>query len=413
MKVIAQKSIAVFFLSIALMLMPTLISAGNHAAYGAQPLSITAPLAKDLGGRFVSDMKAGEEVTLWMNVFGLQEGSQSFTVVVDIRDGNGMSVLIAWTSGVVEANGKIDVSVPWTSPKAGAYTVRTFAITDFRGLEVLSTVRSTPFDVIKSAHAEISGIANFATKWDQVNYSVYFSLLDNEEKETAYDGKATLTIVDATDKILFAGSTEVSSSDYRTYQRERGDELRILAFVWNLPGTSVDKGIGQGTAKLSFTANDGSVFSATTPIELRQLSGEDIIKGYDAAYKKLATDVGDTIVEGNFKLELDRVGHFTHLDGGTTGEEVTHFRADFKITNLSSQDLPGPLQSYIVDDRSNRYNQVAYNWTMQSGANIDAFSTTSGYVMFSDVSVDAHWIKVFVVGLNSPEEVLEFSVFLS
>ncbi|MGH9992290.1 MAG: hypothetical protein ACREAZ_06560 [Nitrososphaera sp.] len=407
-----QRSIAIFSLFVALMLMPSLVAIGNLTAHGAQPLSVTAPLAKDLGGRFVSDVKAGEQVTLWMTVLGAQGGAQAFTAVVDIRDGNGISVHIAWVPGVAAADGRIDVSVPWTAQKSGVYSVRVFIITDFRQLEVLSTVKSTLFSVSKSAHAEISGIANFATKWDQVNYVAYFSLLDTEEKETPYDGKATLTIVDATDTVRFAGSVQISGNDFRSFQRERGDELRILAYVWNLPGISVDKGIGQGTAKLSFTAKDGSVFSASTPIELRQLSGKDIISAYDASYKKFATEVDETLVEGNFKVKLDSVGHFTHLEGGTSGEQVTHFRADFTITNLSSEDLPGPLRLYVVDDKSNQYNEVAYNWTMQSGANVDAFTTVSGYKLFDDVREGASWVKVVVIGLNNPDDVLEINVIL-
>jgi hypothetical protein len=175
----------------------------------------------------------------------------------------------------------------------------------------------------------------------------------------------------------------------------------------------VKKGIGPGTATLTFATENGSIFSAITPIELRQLPAEEIVIGYDNKYHKFATEVDDTIVEGNFKITLQSVGHFIHPAGDAPGQDVTHFRADFTITNLASKDLSTPTLYYIVDDRSVQHNEVAFNGTLQSGSTVEAFSTVSGYKLFDDMRADALWIKVVLVGLNTPEEFLEMHVNLN
>ena len=406
-----QRVILVFALSTA-MILPFQIITAPPAAYGAELLTITAPVAKDPSGRFVEQVNAGEMVILLMTVLGGGAADQPFTAIIDTRDNQDMSVHIAWVQGIAQQKGYSDVALPWSADEAGDYTIRTFIITGFDNLEVLSQVKSSPIKVSISARADISGIVNFATKWDEVNYVAYFSLLDTKGNEATYDGKATLSISDATEEVRYVSSVEVTKDDFRPYSREWGDELKILAYVWDFPASTVNKGVGQGTAKLTFSANDGSIFTASTPIELRQLSGVEIIKEYESIYQRYGTDVDQTAVEGNFKVTLKTIGHFTHLAGGTFGEEVTHFRADYTITNLSSEKLPGPVRLYVVDDKSIQYNEVQYNWTLQSGMEIDAFTTVSGYKLFEDLREDASWIKIVMVGLNNPEDVLEMNAIL-
>jgi hypothetical protein len=403
----------IFSLFSVILLMPVssqIMSAEN--AYGQEPLSITSPLVKDLGGRFVDQVSAGEEFTLVASVLSGGEADQPFVVLVDVRDGDDRSIHIGWVEGVAKREGKVDVSLPWVAQVSGTYKVRTFLISDFKKLQVLSSVKTSSVDVKPSARAEIKEIANFASKWDKVNYVVWFSFLDDKMNAIGYDGKAALSITDATGEVRYSASVQVTKNDFIMYERQRGDALKVLSYVWKFPATAVNKGIGQGVAKLTFTAADSSVFTSETPIELRQLSGEDIIRAYDYKYQLHGTDVDDTVVEGNFKVILDRVGHFTHLSNATSGEEVTHFRADFTITNLVSENQPSPARIYLVDDKGNRYDEVAYVGAMRPGAEIKAFSALSGYKVFNDLREDALWVKIVIVGLNAPDDILELHVTL-
>ncbi|MCI0560789.1 MAG: hypothetical protein MN733_20085, partial [Nitrososphaera sp.] len=194
--------------------------------------------------------------------------------------------------------------------------------------------------------------------------------------------------------------------------RHWGDEQKILAYVWEFPAGVVKKGVGEGTAKLTFTAPDGNIFTALTPIELHQLAGDDIVQEYENIYQRSATNVDRTSVEDNFKLSLRRVGQYAHLAAGTSGAATTHFRADFEITSLSSEKEPLPVRFYIVDDRDNQYNEVAFNGTMQTGGDIDPHSSISGFKLFENVKEDASWIKIVIVGLNALDKVLELHVDL-
>jgi hypothetical protein len=67
---------------------------------------------------------------------------------------------------------------------------------------------------------------------------------------------------------------------------------------------------------------------------------------------------------------------------------------------------------YIVDDKSVQLNEAVFNGTLQSGGTVETFSTVSGYKLFDDVRQDALWIKIVLVGLNTPDEVLEMHVTL-
>jgi hypothetical protein len=408
MNVNVQKGVALSILTLVLLL-PALAC---RPILGADQLSVTAPLVKDEGGRFAEQVTGGQKLTLLTSILSGGVADRPFTAIVDVRDSAGISVHIAYVNGVAQQDGKTDVALEWVADYPDSYTIRTFILTGLDNPEILSEVKTGTISVLARSFAEISSVANFATKWDGVFYSVYFSLLDAKQVQTSHDGKASLSIADATGESRYVGSVSVAKSDFRMYERERGDGQPILAYVWKISGLEVKKGIGFGTATLTFATENDGTFSVTTPIELGQLPAEEIARGYDTNYHKFATDVDETVVEGNFKITLQSVGHFVHPAGSIPGQEVTHFRADFTITNLASQDLSTPTKYYIVDDKSVQHDEVAFNGTLQSGGTVEAFSTVSGYKLFDDISEDALWIKIVLVGLNTPEEVLEMHVTL-
>ncbi len=409
MNVNVQKGVAISALTFSLLLLPAL---AGSPVLGADQVSVTSPLVKDEGGRFAEQVAGGQKLTLITTILSGGAADRPFTAIVDVRDSSGISVHIAYVHGVARQDGKTDVALQWMAEYPDSYTIRTFILTGLDNPEILSEVKTGVINVLAPSRAEISSIANFAAKWDGVFYSVYFSLLDATQIQTSHEGKASLSIVDATGEVRYAGSVSVVKRDFRMYERERGDGQPILAYVWKISGLEVKKGIGPGTATLTFATENDSTFSAMTPIELRQLPEEEIARGYDNKYHKFATDVDETIVEGNFKITLQSVGHFIHPAKDIQGQEVTHFRADFTITNLASQDLSTPTLYYIVDDKSVLHNEVAFNGTLQSGGTVEAFSTVSGYKLFDDIRQEALWIKIVLVGLNTPEEVLEMHVTL-
>ena len=119
--------------------------------------------------------------------------------------------------------------------------------------------------------------------------------------------------------------------------------------------------------------------------------------------------VEETISQGDFSITLLRVGHFTHLEYDTWGDEVTNFRAELRVTNIVSQrEYLFRSDVVIVDNLGNQYDSE-YGGTLELGE-IYPTVTMEGYVLFPSLDENASQITIIITDTGYPEDfVYEFT----
>jgi hypothetical protein len=109
--------------------------------------TVTPPEPQDVTGETLDEISAGQQVVLTTNVVNNNAGSQPFVALIEVRDSSGITVYLAWQTGLLPANGQAQVGLSWTAENPGDYTVRTFVISDLASPDVLSKIAETDITV--------------------------------------------------------------------------------------------------------------------------------------------------------------------------------------------------------------------------------------------------------------------------
>ena len=137
-----------------------------------------------------------------------------------------------------------------------------------------------------------------------------------------------------------------------------------------------------------------------------------LMEMYENMYLQSAIAVQQTITKGDFSITLVKVGHFTHLEYDTWGDEVTEFRVDLKVTSIAGEpEYIFESDIVILDNIGNQYN-YEYGGTLDLGE-IYPGVTREGYVLFPALNENANRITVIVTDTEFPEDIVyEFTVNL-
>ena len=114
------------------------ISDANTTIFTAAPPEPISAHAKIL------PVRLGEEYVVsstFRNNDPVHDGVATF--IVEVRDPNGLTILLNFQSGILNAGGKANVGVSWTPLQAGTYQLRTFAISSFEDPRILSSISSS------------------------------------------------------------------------------------------------------------------------------------------------------------------------------------------------------------------------------------------------------------------------------
>jgi hypothetical protein len=386
-------------------------------AHGITSNLFVSQSVKNINGKATQQINAGQQAMVSVSILNYDMVEQPLTAIIDVRDEFGTSVHIEWASGVAGPGSQFEAEFPWTAHESGSYTVRTFVITGFESPQVISRASSSKLivsnsDTLKSTFVpgNLTGISKFAMSSSLGQYTAWFTLLDKNGKQTTFDGKAKLTVTDSLGEIRYSSTFPVAADDFILFKPD--DNAANIAYVWKVRMLDLDPGLGQGTAVLTFTSSDGRIYSSTFgPIEIYQVSGNNLAQEYERMYTKNAHDIGRTVVKDSFKVTVTRAGQFVHLSNGTSGDQVTHYRADVTIENFGNSISSWPSQYMIIDNKSNQYN--ATGGTLHAGSAVPGYSKTGGYLLFDGIGESAAWIKLVVVGdpANS-KDVYEFQLIL-
>lgn len=94
------------------------------------------------------ELVAGHQLVIFENVTKTDNNVKSFVLIVEVRDPDGITIFLGWQTlalGSIGDGGAVGMS--WIPEHAGTYSVRTFALTDIRNPEVLSTVVSSEYQI--------------------------------------------------------------------------------------------------------------------------------------------------------------------------------------------------------------------------------------------------------------------------
>lgn len=86
---------------------------------------------------------AGKQTTLAVNITNYNNQLVPFVEMIEVRNAEGITVLLAWQGGALGPLEQREIGVLWTPDQAGLYEMRTFAISDLDNPQILSLVETS------------------------------------------------------------------------------------------------------------------------------------------------------------------------------------------------------------------------------------------------------------------------------
>jgi hypothetical protein len=100
----------------------------------------SAPALANVDGSTVTEVTTGQQVVITSNVQNNDDQARPATVIVEVRDAEGITVYLQWQTATIAANGEIQVGLSWIPEDSGDYTIRTFVVSNLSNPQVLSEV---------------------------------------------------------------------------------------------------------------------------------------------------------------------------------------------------------------------------------------------------------------------------------
>jgi len=98
----------------------------------------TAPALTDATGKVLTSVIVGQQVVLTTTIVNNQDAPQTHATILEVRDGNGVTVFIGWGTGTLAAKASTNIGLSWTPDNPGSYTLRTFVLDDLATPQILS-----------------------------------------------------------------------------------------------------------------------------------------------------------------------------------------------------------------------------------------------------------------------------------
>lgn len=90
----------------------------------------------------------GQQVMISTTAYSnLDDSSQEYMIIMEVRDETGITTFLAWSSGVLQAKANQTIGVSFIPHTEELYSVRVFAITDFDNPQVLSPLSESSIRV--------------------------------------------------------------------------------------------------------------------------------------------------------------------------------------------------------------------------------------------------------------------------
>lgn len=90
------------------------------------PYSISEPSFTDLFGNEIDKIVVGQPVLVETKVTNNFDEEQPFIYILQVKDGEGFTVMLTWIKGIMNASAALDAGISWTPEENGNYTVEVF-----------------------------------------------------------------------------------------------------------------------------------------------------------------------------------------------------------------------------------------------------------------------------------------------
>lgn len=102
--------------------------------------SVSKPFLQDASGNKLTSAKVGQIVMASTFLTNNQDKSQSYIVILEARDQDDLTVFLQLSSVNLSASSATYVAAPWSPDEVGNFSLRTFAISNFTNVEILTLV---------------------------------------------------------------------------------------------------------------------------------------------------------------------------------------------------------------------------------------------------------------------------------
>ena len=120
------------------------VTVGAVPARGlSESTKATPPQVKDTTGTALSNVVVGVQVVLTTRIDNSLVVDRPFTALMEVRDAFGITVFLAWQTGVLNPEGDAEVGLSYTPAEPGRYMVRTLVVSDITNPQILSQVEQS------------------------------------------------------------------------------------------------------------------------------------------------------------------------------------------------------------------------------------------------------------------------------
>jgi len=102
----------------------------------------------DAFGSSVAEVSVDQQVQIAADVSNGQSGDQDFAYLVQVQDGSGVTVSLAWITGSLTAGQSMSPALSWTPSDSGSYTATVFVWESVDNPTALSPTVSVNIDVV-------------------------------------------------------------------------------------------------------------------------------------------------------------------------------------------------------------------------------------------------------------------------
>jgi len=219
-----------------------------------------------------------------------------------------------------------------------------------------------------------------------------FALMSEELEFLTSDGTVLFTIRDqTTNKTLYQKEFAVKKGDFKYYETLLGKT--VLAYLWLIPRSDVNKGFSYGIAKLTFIAPDGKSYSDTSEyVSIPKYTEEEAKQMFENEYTASATTVNMVLTVEDFQITIIKMGMFSRY---TYSDFERTFRVDLKVKNIGSGTKSFSVYDTILVTTTGLQYERSFYGTFESG-DISAGATKEGYLLFDDVPETANIAKLVI-----------------
>lgn len=124
------------------------VTIGRTSSEGsAGDTSPSEPEVKDVQGNSLDEIGVGQQVVLATTIQNNVEDERPFVAIIEVRDKDGITVFLAWQTGMLNPDDNAQVGLSFTPFDRGTYTTRTFVLSSLANPSILSEVEQSEFEV--------------------------------------------------------------------------------------------------------------------------------------------------------------------------------------------------------------------------------------------------------------------------